>query len=309
MFEVDTIAAAILSRRREMPVVLETPSGKKLAHPAARSPRIFADTADIEAIRPLFEAGIIDGVTTNPTLLKKAGAKSWDEAKERMTEILRLFDPYPVSLELTKVTPDEMLAQAQELSALGPNGVIKVPVGGFTKLDPNLDPYTGLKVLRKLWERDIKTNATLIFNSTQAFWAAKAGATYVSPFLGRLADYLYKHDEPELPTGNSLYNIVHHKKLEEGEFAYNSEYVASGGPRKDAGVRLVREIVAIFANYDIHSEVLAASFRNFSQLTEVLLAGADILTVPAEILAEVCNHPLSDEGMVQFNTDAQAFTT
>lgn len=309
MFEVDTITAAILSRRREMPEVLETAAGKKIVHPAARSPRIFADTADIEAIRPLLEAGIIDGVTTNPTLLKKAGAKSWDEAKERMTEILRLFDPLPVSLELTKVRPDEMLKQAEELSALGPNSVIKVPTGGYTKLDSSLDPYTGLKVLHKLWERDIKTNATLIFNTTQAFWAAKAGATYVSPFLGRLADYMYKHDEPELTPGNSLYHIAHHKKLGEGEAAFNSEYVASGGTRKDAGVRLVREIVAVFANYDIRTEVLAASFRNFSQLTEVLLAGADILTVPAEILAQVCDHPLSDEGMVQFNEDAQAFAT
>lgn len=307
MFEVDTITSAILRRRRKMPPVVESPADKKLSHPSPRSPRIFADTADIEALKPLLAAGIIDGVTTNPTHLKKAGAKSWDEAKAIMAEILRLFDPYPVSLELTRLTADEMVAQAEELNALGDNAVIKVAAGGYTALDAGLDPFTGLKVIRRLWERDIRTNATLIFNSAQAFWAAKAGATYVSPFLGRLADYLYKHDEPELPPGNSLYHVVHHKDPGEGEFTWNSEYVALGGPRKDAGVRLVREIVAIFANYDMRTEVLAASFRNFGQITEVLLAGADILTVPTEILVQVANHPLSDEGMKRFDEDAKAF--
>lgn len=307
MFDVDDLTAAIQSRRREMPIVNASATTKRIVHPAAQAPRIFADTAGIGELKPLLEAGIIHGVTTNPTLLKSAGATSWDAAKELLTEILRMFDPLPVSLELTKVKQDEMLAQAQELSALGSNSVIKVATAGYTAIDPKLDPFTGLKVLRKLWERDIRTNATLIFNSTQAFWAANAGATYVSPFLGRLADYLYKNDHPERPDGNSLYYIENHKKLSESEHAFNTEYVASGGARKDAGVRLVREIVAIFANYDIHTEVLAASFRNFSQLTEVLLAGADILTVPADILMQVCNHPLSDEGMKRFNEDAQAF--
>lgn len=307
MFEPNALTAAALLRRREMPAVVDTPIDKELPHPSPRAPRIFADTADIDALKPLLAAGIIDGVTTNPTHLKKAGATSWDAAKQLMQEILRLFDPYPVSLELTEVTPDAMVAQAKELSALGPNGVIKVPTAGYTALDPKLDPFTGLKVIHQLWELDIKTNATLIFNTAEAFWAAKAGATYVSPFLGRLADYLYKHDEPELTPGNSLYHVVHHKEPGEGEFTYNSEYVASGGARKDAGVRLVREIVAVFANYDMQTEVLAASFRNFSQITEVLLAGADILTVPAEILMQVCDHPLSDEGMKRFDEDAKAF--
>lgn len=307
MLDIGTIPSALLARRRQMPIVNDTALDKSIEHPAARAPRIFADTADIEELRPLLEAGIINGVTTNPTLLKKAGAGSWDEAKDIMTAILRLFDPLPVSLELTELKADEMVAQAEELSALGSNSVIKVPVGGYTAVDRNFDPFTGLKVLRKLWERDIKTNATLIFNSTQAFWAANAGATYVSPFLGRLADYLYKHDHPERRPGNSLYYIENHKELGEDEAAYNSEFVASGGARKDAGVRLVQEIATIFANYDIRTEILAASFRNFSQLTEVLAAGADILTVPADILNQVCDHPLSDEGMIRFYEDSQAF--
>jgi len=93
-----------------------------------------------------------------------------------------------------------MCEQAQELNALGPNAVIKAPVGGYCMLDSSLDAFTGLKVIHELWKSDIRTNATLIFNPTQALWAAKAGATYVSPFLGLLADYLCKHDHPERPT-------------------------------------------------------------------------------------------------------------
>jgi len=307
MFPVDNLNAAIQLRRTRMPAVNPTPEGKHLAHPATHAPRIFADTAKIDEIAPLYEAGIINGVTTNPTLLKAAGAQSWDAAKKIMTEILELLHPDPVSLELTKLTEDEMVEQARELSALGENAVIKVPTGGYTAIDPKADPYTGLKVLRKLWEHDIMTNATLVFSTTQAFWAANAGATYVSPFLGRVADYLYKNDHPELPPGNALYHVINHKKPEGNEHTANSEYVACGGARKDAGVRLVREIAAVFANYGIRSEILAASFRNFSQLTEVLIAGADILTVPAKILEQVANHPLSDEGMVRFNDDAQTF--
>ncbi|MFH1068826.1 MAG: transaldolase family protein, partial [Candidatus Glassbacteria bacterium] len=253
--------------------------------------------------------GIINGVTTNPTLLKKAGAKSWKEAKAMLTAILRLMKPNPVSLELTETTIAEMVDQAQELYALGAeNAVIKVAIGGYPALDPAKDPFTGLKVLRKLWERDIRTNATLIFNSTQAFWAANAGATYVSPFMGRLADYMYKNDQPELPAGNSLYWIIDHKNSQGDQRTHNSEYVAVGGARKDSGIRLIREIAAIFANYDIHSEILAASVRNASQLTEVFLAGADIVTVPAQILRTVADHPLSDAGMVSFDNDAKVFS-
>jgi transaldolase len=307
MFSVDDLSAALIHRRRGMAETIETSEGKPLAHPASRAPRIFADTAKIDDIKPLFDAGIIDGVTTNPTLLKQAGAQSWEGAKEKLVEILRALDPYPVSLELTKLRADEMVRQADELNALGPNAVIKVPVGGYTALDETLDPHTGLSVLRELWRRDIRTNATLIFNSTQALWAAKAGATYVSPFLGRLADYMYKNDHPERTPGNSLYWIENHKDPEGTEHTSNTEYVASGGPRKDAGVRLIREIAAIFANYDIRSEILAASFRNFSQISEVLLAGADILTVPAGILTRVADHPLTHAGMLSFDADAKTF--
>ena len=309
MFEVNDLHSALIQRRRAMEAVNLTSKGKKLVHPAARGPRIFADSATIGEIKPLYEAGIVNGVTTNPTLLKKAGAKSWAEAKKILTAILRLMAPNPVSLELTRTTVKEMVTQAEELRKLGPeNAVIKVPIGGYTALSADKDPYTGLKVLRQLWERDIRTNATLVFNSTQAFWAANAGASYVSPFMGRLADYMYKNDQPELAPGNSLYHIIDHKNSAGDQHTFNSEYVASGGARKDSGIRLIREIAAIFANFDIHTEVLAASVRNPAQLTEVLLAGADILTVPANVLSTVADHPLSNEGMLSFDTDAKVFS-
>lgn len=295
------ISPAILDRRRTMAAV------NPRHHPAARAPRIFADSALLAEIEPLVRGGIVNGVTTNPTLLKKAGAKSWKQAKGMQTEILRLLHPGPVSLELTEVAPEAMLAQARELAALGDNAVIKVAIGGYRALDPTADPFTGLRVLRALWESGIKTNATLVFNTTQAFWAANAGASYVSPFLGRVADYLYKNDHPERPPGNALYWIEDPQNAAGDQKVANTEYVASGGARKDAGTRLIHEIVSVFANYDIQTEVLAASIRNAAQLSEMLLSGADILTVPAPILMGVADHPLTDLGMAAFFKDSQAF--
>jgi len=290
-----------------MPVINADRSGSDLKHPAPKAPRVFADSATRSDIEPLYKAGIINGITTNPTLLKKAGAKSWDQAKGIMKDLCAMLRPNPVSLELTELTEEAMVAQAQELAELGDNSVIKVPIGGYRAINPSADPFTGLKVIHRLWEKGVKTNTTLIFNTTQALWAANAGATYVSPFLGRLADYGYKHDKPERKTGNSLYHVEDPKNDKGDQSMYNTEYVASGGALKDAGARLIFEIATVFANYQITTEILAASFRNPVQLSECLLAGADILTVPAAVLATVADHPLSDEGMKSFVEDSKAF--
>jgi transaldolase len=306
MLRPDQIHQGVGQRRITMEAVNPTPKGKKLEHPASFAPRIFADTATMDEIRPLKEGGIINGVTTNPTLLKRAGADSWASADKIMKEIVKYMAPYPVSLELTELEPDKMLKQAKKLAAFGDNVVVKVPTGGFGMMER--DPFTGLKMIRRLWQENIKVNATLVFNSTQAFWAANAGAAYVSPFLGRLADYLYKHDQVERGPGNSLYYMEDHKTPAVGpDRGANSAYVATDGARKDAGVRLINEIVAVFNNYRIHTEVLAASFRNAVQVTECLLAGADILTVPAPILMGVADHPLTDEGMKAFVEDSKTF--
>jgi transaldolase len=295
-------------RRVTMELVNATRKGKKLAHPAGFAPRIFADTATISEIRPLKEGGIINGVTTNPSLMKRAGADSWKGAMKMMQEIVDYMAPGPVSLELTELTPEKMIEQAKRLAGMGENVVVKVPTGGYQAIDKGFDPFTGLKVTNTLWNNNIKVNATLIFNTTQAFWAANAGATYVSPFLGRVADYMYKNDHVERGAGSSLNYIEDHKVPEGGpDRVANSAYVAAGGPRKDSGVRLINEIVAVFNNYRIKTEVLAASFRNAVQVTECLLAGADILTVPANILMGVADHPLTDEGMVAFVADSKVF--
>jgi len=306
MFNIYQTKAGAHARRIRMPQTQSFP-GKTLAHPAPHAPRIFADSATISDIEPLYKAGIITGVTTNPSLMKKAGAQSWNDAKNKSVNILKLLHPFPVSLELTEVTEKAMIKQALDLAAWGENTVIKVPVGGYNGLDESHDPYTGLKVIRALWEKDIRTNATLIFNSTQAFWAAQAGASYISPFLGRLADYAYKNDHPERPPGNSLYWIEDHKNADSDQFTYNTEYVASGGNRKDIGIRLIQEIAVIFTNYDIHTEILAASIRNVTQLSECLLAGADILTVPASVLQQIPYHPLTHAGMKTFYDDSLVF--
>lgn len=303
MFNPAFTSAAMFARKDIMPVVNPNKRGNILKHPAPKGARVFCDSAIKADIQPLLRAGLIHGITTNPTLLKKAGAKSWKEAKAIMKDLCALLSPYPVSLELTELTEEKMVKQAVELGALGKNAVIKVPMGGYRAVLKDGDPFTGLKVVRRLWEKGIKTNVTLVFNTTQAFWAANAGATYISPFLGRVPDYMAKHDDAGLPPGNSLYHVEG-----DGEKRYaNSEYVASGGEARDAGPRLIFEIATVFANYQIKTEILAASIRNPVQLTECLLAGADILTVPAGVLNTVADHPLSDLGMKGFLEDSKAF--
>jgi transaldolase len=299
--------AALFHRRNLMPVINADGDAKAaganrpLKHPAPRAPRIFGDSATRTEVEPLLRAGIINGITTNPTLLKKAGAKSWAQAKEIMQDLCALFRPHPVSLELTKLDAEGMLTQATELAALGDNAVIKVPVGGYRAIDPNADPFTGLEVIRRLWQRGIKVNTTLVFNTTQALWAASAGAVYVSPFLGRLADYARKHDAPDRAPGNSLY------RADDPNVMGNTAYVAHGGPIEETGPRLIFEIATAFANYRVSTEILAASIRNPAQLADCLVAGADILTVPANVLATVADHPLTDEGMKSFVADAKTF--
>ncbi|MDH4225158.1 MAG: hypothetical protein OEW12_05890 [Deltaproteobacteria bacterium] len=308
MLQPSEIHPGIGTRRGAMEPTHQPVKGKSLKHPAPLAPKIFADTAKIEEIRTLRDGGIITGVTTNPTLLKAAGAHDWDSAHQIMRDIVKLMAPHPVSLEITELDPVKMVEQGKRLAGFGPNVVVKVATGGYQAVDKALDPFTGLHVIHELWKADIRTNATLIFNCTQALWAANAGATYVSPFLGRLADYMYKNDTPERAPGNSLFFMEDHKAPAGGpERVGNTPYVALHGPRMDAGVRLINEIVTVFCNYNIHTEVLAASLRNAVQLSECLVAGADIITVPAAILMGVADHTLTSEGMTSFVKDTQVF--
>ena len=139
MFNIHQTKSGAHTRRIRMPQTQSFP-GKKLAHPAPHAPRIFADTATLSDIEPLYQAGIITGVTTNPSLMKKAGAQSWNDARNISCDILKLLYPYPVSLELTEVTEKTMIEQALDLATWGENAVIKVPVGGYTGLGVAADP-------------------------------------------------------------------------------------------------------------------------------------------------------------------------
>jgi transaldolase len=138
--------------------------------------KIFVDTAKIEEIRKVKEWGILDGVTTNPTLLSQTG-KPW---KEAALEILKEIPDKPVSLEVIATDFEGMIKEAKELAKMGDNVVVKIP---FT--------YEGIKAVQVLKAEGIKTNVTLVFSSLQALLAGKAGATYVSPFIGRVDDIAY----------------------------------------------------------------------------------------------------------------------
>ena len=134
--------------------------------------KIFLDTANIESIKRYNDMGVVDGVTTNPTLLSKEKG----HPAEIMREITKLIKG-PVSLEVVGIETDGMIEEAHRLTKFGPNVVVKIP------MIPE-----GLKAVRHLREEGIKTNVTLIFSSNQALLAAKAGASYVSPFIGRIDD-------------------------------------------------------------------------------------------------------------------------
>ncbi|NLY95088.1 MAG: fructose-6-phosphate aldolase [Myxococcales bacterium] len=142
--------------------------------------KIFIDTAELNEIREAAAMGVVDGVTTNPTLVAKTGRP----LKEVITEICAIVDG-PISAEVLSTDADGIVAEGRELAALHPNVVVKVPLIG-----------EGLKAVKVLSSEGIRTNVTLCFSAPQALLAAKAGATYISPFIGRLDDI--SHDGMEL---------------------------------------------------------------------------------------------------------------
>lgn len=207
--------------------------------------KIFLDTANIESIKKYTELGIVDGITTNPSLLLKENK----DPIEAMKKIVKLVDG-PVSLEIVATDFDEIMAEALKLAGYGNNVVVKIPMS-----------VEGLKAIHTLSQKNIKTNVTLIFSANQALLAAKAGATYVSPFIGRLDDI--GHD----------------------------------------GLAVIRDIVQIFSNYDITTQVLVASIRHPIHVIESAKLGADVATLPPEILQKMVHHSLTDKGLDIFLSD------
>ena len=212
--------------------------------------KIFIDTADIDEIRELESWGIVDGVTTNPTLVKKSGLSF----RDIINEIFKIVDG-PISLEAVSEKADDMIKEAKSLVSkvsekYRKNVTIKI----------SMTPE-GLKAVKKLKNEGIKTNVTLVFSANQALLAAKAGASFVSPFIGRLDDI------------------------------------------GQEGMQIIEEIMEIFVNYDIETEVIVASIRHPIHVIEAARLGADISTVPPAVIRKMVKHSLTDVGIEKFLKD------
>lgn len=209
--------------------------------------KLFIDTANVDDIRKASEMGVICGVTTNPSLIAKEGR----DFNEVIKEITTIVDgPISGEVKATTVDAEGMIKEGREIAAIHPNMIVKIPM-----------TVEGLKAVKVLSAEGIKTNVTLIFSANQALLAARAGATYVSPFLGRLDDI------------------------------------------NQVGINLIEDIVTIFNNYDIDTEIIAASVRTPVHVTDCALAGADIATVPYGVIERMTKHPMTDQGIEKFQKD------
>lgn len=260
--------------------------------------KIFIDTADIEEIKEAISWGVVDGVTTNPSLIKKAVEKYKSKDMDAyIRDILKTAGKNrSVSLEVIGLTEDEMFEQAKKLYAkfnpVAGNVAIKIPVNPSPDEKTGTD-FDGLKNISKLAKLGIPVNATLIMTPEQALLAAKAGASFVSPFAGRVDDALRTKAGVKFEK-TDYYNEEGVEK--DGEVLHDNGIVS--------GVLLVSSIVDIFENYDdIKTEVLAASTRNPRQVREIAEVGAHISTIPFSIIKQMVCHVQTYEGVRKFKAD------
>jgi transaldolase len=207
--------------------------------------KLFIDSANLEEIRKTWELGVICGVTTNPSLVAGEGRNFL----QVLQEIIAVVDG-PISAEVISLEASGMIAEARPLAAIHPNIVIKIPMTA-----------DGLKAVAVLNSEGIRTNVTLIFSANQALLAARAGASFVSPFVGRLDD-----------VGQD-------------------------------GIFLVEEIIDIFRQHAISTQVIAASIRNPLHVIQAARAGAHIATIPYSVFQQMLKHPLTDAGIARFLAD------
>jgi len=213
--------------------------------------KLFIDTANVDEIRKANDMGVICGVTTNPSLIAKEG-RVFEEVVREITQIVAGL----ISAEVISLDSEGMIREAVELVKIHKNIIIKIPM-----------TTEGLKAVKVLHSENIKTNVTLIFSAGQALLAAKAGASYVSPFVGRLDDV------------------------------------------SNNGMDLIAEIVDIFNNYNIDTEIIAASIRHPMHVTQAARLGCHIATVPFKVLEQMTKHPLTDKGIEQFLKDWETVRT
>ncbi len=208
--------------------------------------KFFIDTANLEEIQEANDLGVLDGVTTNPSLCAKVGVRDFEGHIKKICDIVE----GDVSAEVVSTTYNEMVEEGRKIAKIADNVVVKVPL-----------IKDGIKAIKTFSGEGIKTNCTLCFSPTQALIAAKAGATYISPFLGRLDDI------------------------------------------STEGMQLIRDIVQIYLNYGYPTEVLAASIRHPMHVVECAKAGADVGTMPLNVITAMLNHPLTDSGLARFLKD------
>ncbi|HUK80197.1 MAG TPA: fructose-6-phosphate aldolase [Nitrososphaerales archaeon] len=207
--------------------------------------KLFLDTANLAQIKKLNQMGIVDGITTNPSLV----AKEPGEFEEIITAICKEVKG-DVSAEVVSTSFDGMVSEAKRLSSLAPNVVVKIPI-----------VPEGLRATKAVSGMGIRVNMTLVFSANQGLLAAKAGASFVSPFIGRLDDI---------------------------------------GQR---GMELVEDLVRIRDNYRLKTEVLVGSIRHPQHVLEAAKVGADIATMPPEVMEKMMQHPLTDSGLKRFLDD------
>lgn len=279
--------------------------------------KIFIDTADLEEIEEAKKWGILDGVTTNPSLIKKAVEKMKNKGieidmEEYIKKICKVIDG-PVSLEVKGINAEEMIKEAEILydkfNDVNNNVVIKIPVS--TAIEENDDLFEGIKAIKELEEKGIPTNATLVMNATQALLAAKVGASYVSPFLGRIDDFIRSRLGIEYGKwdyfNSNLIKIIEERKREMGKDVADTYKKMASIDFSDRGIydgiELVESIIKIYRVYGYKTKIIAASIRNAIQVRKVAEMGVDIATIPFNVLKEMISHYKTREGMKKFMED------
>ncbi len=207
--------------------------------------KFFIDTANIDEIKEAASIGVLDGVTTNPTLISREEGHPTDILRQ----ICEIVDG-PISAEVISLDWEGMVKEGTEVAKLHQNIVVKIPM---TK--------EGLKAVKALNSDGIRTNVTLVFTAIQALLAARAGASFISPFVGRLDDIT------------------------------------------TPGMETISQIVQIFRNYSIQTEIIVASVRNPLHVLDAALMGADIATIPFKVIEQLTKHPLTDKGIENFLKD------
>lgn len=220
--------------------------------------KFFLDTADLNEIEEAASWGALAGVTTNPTLYSRVGGRLAD-FENHIGRICEIVGPdCPVSAETLAMTRDELIADAQRLASIAPNVVVKIPT-----------MVEGLAATRALADEGIRVNMTLCFTVPQAMLAARAGARYISPFIGRFDDI----SEDGIEQVANIVEAVNNYDFTEN--TVNGEKI----------------------------EVIAASIRSANHVTQCALMGADIATVPFGVLKKMVNHPLTEKGIDSFIKD------